>query len=55
MNSKTSQPDGSRQQDNSSDSRTAEQKKLDHLAGEAAEQAQKTEERYDQDHDIFTK
>jgi hypothetical protein len=54
MRSETSQPDGSRQQDNSSGSRTVEQKKLDRLADEAAEQAEKAEQRYDQDHNIFT-
>jgi hypothetical protein len=32
-----------------------EQKKMEHVADEAAEQAGKTEQRYDQDHDLFTK
>jgi hypothetical protein len=31
------------------------QKKLDRGADEAAEQAKKTEKRYDQQHDLFTK
>jgi hypothetical protein len=32
-----------------------EQKKMERVANEAAEQAGKTETRYDQDHDLFTK
>jgi hypothetical protein len=32
-----------------------EQEKLDRVANEAAEQAGKTEQRYDRAHDIFTK
>ncbi len=32
-----------------------EDKKLDHLAEDAAKQAGKTQQRYDQDHNIFTK
>jgi hypothetical protein len=32
-----------------------DQKMLDKVANEAAEQAGNTERRYDQDHDIFTK
>jgi hypothetical protein len=32
-----------------------DQKKLDRVANDAAEQAGKTEQSYDQDHDIFTK
>jgi hypothetical protein len=32
-----------------------DQKTLDRVANEAAEQAGKTEQRYDQGHDIFTK
>jgi hypothetical protein len=39
----------------SSDSRTAKEKELDQLADEAAERAEKTEQRYDAEHDIFTK
>ena len=55
MHSETDQSDESRQQENPSDSRTVEQKKLDRLANEAAERAERTEQRYDRDHDIFTK
>jgi hypothetical protein len=36
-------------------SKTGEDKKLDRLAEQAAEKAEKTEKRYDQNHDIFTK
>jgi hypothetical protein len=32
-----------------------EDKKLDHLAEDAAKQAGKTQQRYDKDHNIFTK
>jgi|GEM_PF-2813926 len=32
-----------------------DQQKLDRVANDAAEQAVKTEQRYDQGHDIFTK
>jgi len=55
MRSKTDQSDESREQENLVDSRTVEQKKLDRLAQEAAERAKRTEQRYDRDHDIFTK
>jgi hypothetical protein len=36
-------------------SKTGEDKKLDRLAEQAAEKAGKSEKRYDQNHDIFTK
>jgi hypothetical protein len=39
----------------SSTSKTGEDKKLDRLADQAAEKAGKTEKSYDQNHDIFTK
>jgi hypothetical protein len=55
MHRETDQSDESRQQENPSDSRTVEQKKLDRLAKEAAEKAERTEQRFDRDHDIFTK
>jgi hypothetical protein len=41
--------------DPSKASETSEDKKLDHIADEAAERAGKTEQRYDENHDIFTK
>jgi hypothetical protein len=55
MHSETDQSDESRQQENPSESRTVEQKKLDRLANEAAERAERTEQRFDRDHDIFIK
>jgi hypothetical protein len=55
MHNETDQPDESRQQENPSHSRPAEQKKLDRLANEAAERAERREQRFDRDHDIFTK
>ena len=36
-------------------SETTNEKQLDRIADEVAERAERTEERYDQDHDIFTK
>jgi hypothetical protein len=36
-------------------SKTGEDKKIDRVAEQAAEKAGKTEKRYDQDRDIFTK
>jgi hypothetical protein len=36
-------------------SEVTEDKKLDRIADDAAERAGKTEQRYDEDHDIFTK
>jgi hypothetical protein len=55
VDSETNQPDGSRQKDNSSESKAVEQKRRDYLAGKTAERAEKTEQRYDQDHNISTK
>jgi hypothetical protein len=43
------------QKDPSEPSETSEDKKLERIADEAAERAGKTERRYDEDHDIFTK
>jgi hypothetical protein len=55
MHSETNQSDESRQQDSPIDSTTVEQEKLDRLANEWAERAEKREQRYDRDHHIFTK
>jgi len=55
MGNQTSQPDESSKKENASDSRTPEDKKLDRLADKAAERAERTEQRYDSEHDIFTK
>ena len=43
------------QKDPAKPSETPDDKKLDRIADEAAERAGKTEQRYDKDHDIFTK
>ncbi len=43
------------QEDSSKPSETSDDKKLDRIADDAAERAGKTEQRYDEDHDIFTK
>jgi hypothetical protein len=43
------------QQDRLKDSETPADKELDRIADAAAERAGKTEKRYDQGHDIFTK
>jgi hypothetical protein len=48
-------PNVSKQQDDSRNSRTAEEKKLNRMADEAAERAGKREQRYDEEHNIFTK
>ena len=55
MGSETNQPEPIKQQDASNDSRTIEEKELDRIADEAAKRAEKREQRYDSDHDIFTK
>jgi hypothetical protein len=43
------------QNDPSEGSETNEDKKLDRIADDAAKRAGKTEQRYDEDHEIFTK
>ena len=55
MCSQTSDPDQSKQKDDFGDLKTVEEKELDRIADEAAERAEKTEQRYDSEHDIFTK
>ena len=44
-----------KQQDDFNGSETADEKTLDRIADEVAQRAQRTEQRYDEDHDIFTK
>jgi hypothetical protein len=44
-----------RQQDDFGASKTTKEKQFDRIADEVAQRAEKTEQRYDQDHDIFTK
>jgi hypothetical protein len=53
MPRKTNSPDVPSQQD--SPVTTNKQTQLDRLANEAASRAAKREQRYDQEHDIFTK
>jgi hypothetical protein len=53
MNSRTDNTPGP--QDDFSASETTTDKTLDRIAGEIAERAERAEQRYDQDHDIFTK
>jgi hypothetical protein len=55
MPSQTNNQDTPRQQDDSSASKTAKGKRLNRLADEAAKRAGKREQRYDQEHNIFTK
>jgi hypothetical protein len=42
-------------QEDLSASETTNEKQLDRIADEVAKRAERTEQRYDQDHDIFTK
>jgi len=53
MTSQTKKPETSNQQD--SPVTTGQKTRLERLANEAAGRAAKTEQRYDQEHDIFTK
>jgi hypothetical protein len=53
MNSRTDNTP--RQQDDFIASETTNEKKLDRIADEVAQRTARTEQRYDQDHDIFTK
>jgi hypothetical protein len=53
MNSRTDNTP--RQQDDFNASETANEKTLDRIADEVAQLAARTEQRFDQDHDIFTK
>jgi hypothetical protein len=55
MPSQTNNQDTPRQQDDSSASKTAKEKRLNRHADEAAKRAGKREQRYDQEHNIFTK
>lgn len=55
MASQTNNPNVSKQQDDSRNSRTAEDKKLNRIADEAAKRAGKREQHYDEEHNIFTK
>jgi hypothetical protein len=54
MTNQTDTPEMPRQ-DNSGAATTAEQTKLDRIANQAAGRAAKRQQRYDQEHGIFTK
>lgn len=54
MSSRPSNPGGSKQNDFPKPESTKE-KELDSIADDAAERAQKEEQGYDEEHDIFTK
>jgi hypothetical protein len=55
MSSQPGNPDGSKQKEDPRDPKSAEEKELDSMADEAAERAGKEEQRYDKEHNIFTK
>ncbi len=55
MPDRAGNPKTTTQNDPSKDSETTEDKKLDRIADDAAKRAGKTERRFDEDHDIFTK
>jgi hypothetical protein len=54
MPSQTNSPATPKEQDNSSASKTAKETKVDRIANEAARRAVKRQQRYDQEHNIFT-
>jgi len=54
-NPQTTKPDDSTVSETLVDEKLEDTQKLNRVADEAAEQAGKTERRYDQDHSIFTK
>ena len=55
MSSQTNSPDVPSQQDDSNPTTLEEGKKLDRIANDAASRAAKRQQRYDQEHGIFTK
>ena len=55
MPNQTNTPDTPRQQDDSNTVETPKQTKLDSIANSVASRAVKRRQRYDQDHNIFTK
>jgi len=55
MRSETTHSKPTKQQDAPKDSRTIEEKELDRVADEAAKRAEKREQQYDSEHNIFTK
>jgi len=55
MSSQTNSPNIPSQQDDSNPTTLEEEKKLDRIANDVASRAAKRQQRYDQEHDIFTK
>ena len=55
MPNETNTPDTPRQQDDSNTVETPKQTKLDSIANSVAPRAVKRQQRYDQEHNIFTK
>jgi hypothetical protein len=55
MPNQTNTPDTPREQDDSNTVETTEQTKLDSIANAIASRAVKRQQRYDKDHNIFTK
>ena len=55
MSDQTSNPNTPKQQDDSSASIIKKETKLDRLANEAARRGVKRQQRYDREHNIFTK
>jgi hypothetical protein len=55
MSSQTNSPDTPGQQDNPNVSKAAQETKLDRVANEPASRAVKRQQRYDKEHNIFTK
>jgi hypothetical protein len=55
MSIQTDSPDTPREQDNLTPSKTARETNLDRIANKAASRAGKRQQRYEQEHNIFTK
>ena len=55
MTNQTNTPDTPREQDDSNTVETPKQTKLDSIANPVATRAVKRQQRYDRDHNIFTK
>lgn len=55
MSNETDTLDKPNLQDNSDDGMKVSQEKLDRIAGKAAKRGEKRQQRYDQEHGIFTK
>jgi hypothetical protein len=55
MPNKTDSPDTQKLQEDSADAQKAVQEKLDRIADKAAKRGEKREQRYDEEHGIFTR